>query len=94
MIARQNFVARMVNSQTLTASSWLNSVPMQPKEASQQILSAVLQQDVAPAARFELEGLMAGSGTSSLKMLSPENLQLRIGQAVSLAMAMPAYQLN
>jgi len=53
-----------------------------------------VQQDAAPASRFQLEGVMAGSGVSSLKMLSPENLELRIGQAISLAMAMPAYQLN
>ena len=94
MIARQNFVVRMVNSQTLTASSWLQQIPMDATQASREILSAVVQQDAAPASRFELEGVMAGSGTSSLKMLSPENLELRIGQAVALAMAMPAYQLN
>jgi len=94
MIARQNFVVRMVNSQTLTSSSWLQQIPMQPAQAAQEILSAVVQQDAAPASRFQLEGVMAGSGVSSLKMLSPENLELRIGQAISLAMAMPAYQLN
>ncbi|HZY99095.1 MAG TPA: DUF1800 domain-containing protein [Candidatus Baltobacteraceae bacterium] len=94
MLARQNFVVRMVNSQTLASSSWLQQIPMQPADAARQILSAVVQQDAAPASRFELEGVMAGSGVSSLKMLSPENLQQRIGQAVSLAMAMPAYQLN
>ena len=94
MIARQNFVVRMVNSQTLAASSWLQQIPMDPTQAAHEILSAILQQDAAPASRFQLEGVMAGSGTSSLKMLSPENLELRVGQAVSLAMAMPAYQLN
>jgi uncharacterized protein (DUF1800 family) len=94
MLARQNFVVRMVNSQTLASSSWLQQIPMQPADAARQILSAIVQQDAAPASRFELEGVMAGSGVSSLKMLSPENLEQRIGQAVSLAMAMPAYQLN
>jgi uncharacterized protein (DUF1800 family) len=94
MIARQNFVVRMVNSQTLAGSSWLEQIPMQPMQAALEILSAIVQQDAAPASRFELEGVMAGSGTSSLKTLSPENLQQRIGQAVSLTMAMPAYQLN
>lgn len=94
MLARQNFVVRMVNSQTLASSSWLQQIPMDATQASHAILSAVVQQDAAPASRFQLEGVMAGAGTSSLKMLSPENLELRIGQAVSLAMAMPAYQLN
>jgi hypothetical protein len=67
---------------------------MQPAQAAHEILSAIVQQDAAPASRFQLEGVMAGSGTASLKSLSPENLQQRIGQAVALAMAMPAYQLN
>ncbi len=94
MIARQNFVVQMVNSQTLAGSSWLQQIPMQPSQAANEILSAIVQQDAAPASRFELQGLMAGAGTSSLKSLSPENVQQRIGQAVSLTMAMPAYQLN
>jgi uncharacterized protein (DUF1800 family) len=94
MIARQNFAVRMINSQTLAGSSWLNGIPMEAKSASREILAAIVQQDVAPASRFELEGLMAGSGSSALRMLSGENQQQRIGEALSLAMAMPAYQLN
>jgi hypothetical protein len=94
MLARQNFVVRMVNSQTLASSSWLGQIPMKPTDAANQILSAIVQHDAAPASRFALEGVMAGSGVSSLKMLSPENLEQRIGEAVSLTMAMPAYQLN
>ena len=52
MIARQNFLKRTLNSQTIAASSWLRDVPMQPKSAARTLLSAILQGDAAPASAF------------------------------------------
>jgi uncharacterized protein (DUF1800 family) len=94
MIARQNFIAQLVGSQTLSQSSWLGGVAMKPKEAAHDVLASLLQGDAAPASRFQLESMLAGAGTSALAALSVENFQQRISSAVSLTMAMPAYQLN
>jgi uncharacterized protein (DUF1800 family) len=94
MIARQNFVARLASTQTLAQSSWLSGVAMQPRQAASEVVGAVLQDDAAPASQFQIEAMLAGAGTSALAALSAENFQQRISAAVSLAMAMPAYQLN
>jgi hypothetical protein len=94
MVARQNFLAHTIDSQTLEQSSWLGSVPMQPKLAADRIVATLLQRDAAPAAVFELQAQLAGAGTDALAALSAENYQERIAQATALAMAMPAYQLN
>jgi uncharacterized protein (DUF1800 family) len=94
MIARQNFVARLASTQTLAQSSWLNGVAMQPRQAAHEVVGAILQGDAAPASHFQLEAMLAGAGTSALAALSGENFPQRISEAVSLTMAMPAYQLN
>jgi uncharacterized protein (DUF1800 family) len=94
MIARQNFVARLTSTQTLAQSSWLSNVAMQPHQAAHEVLGAVLQGDAAPASHFQLEAMLSGAGSSALAALSAENYQQRISEAVALAMAMPAFQLN
>ena len=94
MIARQNFLKRLLNSQTIAASSWLRDVPMHPRDATQTLIAAILQGDVAPASSFEIAGYLGGSGTAALAALTPENYDQRVSGAAYLAMAMPAYQLN
>ncbi|MBV8374620.1 MAG: DUF1800 family protein, partial [Candidatus Eremiobacteraeota bacterium] len=94
MIARQNFVSRLTSTQTLAQSSWLSGVAMQPRQAAHEVLEAVLQGDAAPASHFQLEAMLAGASSSALAALSAENYPQRVSEAVALAMAMPAFQLN
>jgi uncharacterized protein (DUF1800 family) len=94
MIARQNFLTQLLNSQTLTQSSWLEKLPVQTRVASQTLVATILQGDAAPAALYELDGYLSGAGSAALAALTTENYGLRISGAAYLAMAMPAYQLN
>ncbi|HZV77694.1 MAG TPA: DUF1800 domain-containing protein [Candidatus Babeliales bacterium] len=94
MIARQNFLTRLLGSQTLEASPWLRGLPMTPKSAARELAQIVLQDDVSPASLVELEGYLGGSGSAALAMLSAENFDQRVSGAVYLAMATSAYQLN
>ncbi|HEY3675892.1 MAG TPA: DUF1800 domain-containing protein [Candidatus Tumulicola sp.] len=94
MIARQNFLKRIANSQTLEASSWLKSIPMHPTTVAQTLSSGILQGDVAPASMHQINTYLAGAGTSELATLTIENYDERVSGAAYLAMATPAYQLN
>ncbi len=94
MIARQNFLTQLLNSQTLTQSSWLEKLPVQTRVASQTLVTTVLQGDAAPASLYELDGYLSGAGSAALAALTTENYGQRISGAAYLAMAMPAYQLN
>ena len=94
MIARQNFLKRAVNSQTIAQSSWLRGMPLQPKSVASELVAAVLQGDAAPASIYKLDGYLGGAGTSALAALSPENYDERVSGAAYLTMAMPAYQLS
>ncbi len=94
MIARQNFLKRAVNSQTIGQSSWLRGMPMQPKAVAQSLVGSVLQGDAAPASMYKLDGYLGGAGASALAALSPENYDERVSGAAYLTMAMPAYQLS
>ncbi len=94
MIARQNFLTQLLDSQTLTQSSWLQRLPVQTRAASQTLVATILQGDAAPAALDELGGYLGGAGSAALAALSTENYGQRISGAAYLAMAMPAYQLN
>jgi uncharacterized protein (DUF1800 family) len=94
MIARQNFLTQLLNSQTLTQSSWLEKLPAQTRVASQTLVATILQGDAAPAALYELDGYLSGAGSAALAALTTENYGQRISGAAYLAMAMPAYQLN
>jgi hypothetical protein len=93
MLARQNFLARTIDSETIGQSSWLHTLPLKAPAASKALLGAILQDDAAPAAAFELEGYLGGAGSSALAELSMENYDERISGAAYLALAMPAYQL-
>ncbi len=94
MIARQNFLTRLLDSRTLEASSWLRSVPVQARSAAEMLAQSLLQSDAAPATIFDIEGYLAGAGSAALASLSGENHALRVSGAAYLAMATPAYQLN
>lgn len=94
MIERQNFLTRLLGSQTLDASSWLRRIPLAPKSAAGLLAQTIVQNDVSPASLNELEGYLGGAGSAALASLSAENYDERITGAVYLAMATPAYQLN
>jgi uncharacterized protein (DUF1800 family) len=94
MIARQNFLTRLLGSQTLDASSWLRGLPVKPQDVANQLAATILQGDAAPASLFQLEAYLNGSGNAALAMLSVENYDQRVRGAVYLTMATPAYQLN
>jgi uncharacterized protein (DUF1800 family) len=94
MIARQNFLTRLLGSQTLAASSWLRGLPVAPKSVVQQLAQTILQGDAAPASLFAVESYLSGSGSAALATLSVENYDQRIRGAAYLTMATPAYQLN
>lgn len=94
MIARQNFLSRLLNSQTSNGSPWLGNLSLHPATAAQRVAQNVLQNDVAPAALHEIEAFLNGTGSAALAELSVENFQQRSSGAVYLAMATPAYQLN
>jgi uncharacterized protein (DUF1800 family) len=94
MIARQNFLTRLLSSQTLGSSSWLRGLPVAPADAARSLAQTLLQDDVAAASLAELDGYLNGTGSAALAPLSPENYDQRIRGAVYLAMATPAYQLN
>jgi Protein of unknown function (DUF1800) len=94
MIARQNFLTRLLGSETLGASSWLRGLPVVPKSAAAAIAQSILQGDAAPASLAELDGYLNGNGSAALASLSVENYDQRVRGAAYLTMAMPAYQLN
>jgi uncharacterized protein (DUF1800 family) len=94
MIARQNFLTRLLGTQTFGNSSWLRALPVRSASASRMLAQTILQGDVAPASIAELESYLGGSGSAALASLSAENYEQRVSGAVYLAMATPAYQLN
>jgi uncharacterized protein (DUF1800 family) len=94
MIARQNFLTRLLGSQTLASSSWLRGLPVAPASAAQQVSQNLLQSDLSPASLLELEGYLGGRGSAALASLSVENYDQRVSGAVYLAMATPGFQLN
>ncbi len=94
MIARQNFLAGLVNAQVMNASTWLDNVPMDPAQATHALVTSLLQDDASPSSYAQLKGYLAGAGVSALAMLNVENFQERIHGAAYLTMAMPAFQLS
>src|SRR5580704_14051469 len=94
MIARQNFLTRLLVSKTLADSSWLRGLPVASKGAARILATTILQSDVAPDALAELGGYLGGTGSAALASLTAENYDQRIRGAAYLAMATPAYQLS
>jgi uncharacterized protein (DUF1800 family) len=94
LIARENFVARLVNAPEIQQSTWMAQLPMDANQASRQIVATILQGDAPIQAYQQLVAFLNGAGTSALGMLSVENYQERVRGAAYLTMAMPAYQLG
>jgi hypothetical protein len=94
LIARQNFVAQLVNSQAMGPSSWISTAPSDAKSASATLIAMILQGDASPYSYSQVMGYLNGDNTSALGMLSGENREERLRGAAYLTMAMPAYQLN
>jgi len=94
MIARQNFVAGLVNSPAMEQVTWLQQIPIKASQAAYALVDAILFGDASPKATAQLADYLNGAGTSALGMLSGENYQERVRGAAYLTMAMPAYQLN
>jgi uncharacterized protein (DUF1800 family) len=94
MIARQNFLTRLLVSKTLADSSWMRGLPISSAKIADALGQTILQGDVAPASLAEMESYLGGSGSAALASLTAENYDQRIRGAAYLTMATPAYQLN
>lgn len=94
LIARENFIAKMVNAPDMTQSTWMAQVPMDANRASKELVDTILQGDAPSQAYAQLIAYLNGSGTSALGTLSAENYDERVRGAAYLTMAMPAYQLG
>lgn len=81
LIARENFIAKMVNAPDMMQSGWMSQVPMDAARASKELLVTILQGDAPRQAYNQLVAYLNGSGTSARG-------------AAYLTMAMPAYQLG
>lgn len=94
MIARENFLASLVNSPVMNGAGWMQQVPMNATRAASDLVAALLQGDASQSAVQDVAAYLNGSGTSALGMLSGENYQERVRGAAYLSLAMPAYQLS
>lgn len=94
IIARENFVAGLMNSPMMDGAAWMQQIPLKASTAATQLVHTILLGDASPSAIAQLTGYLDGTGTSALGMLSGENYQERVRGAAYLTMAMPAYQLN
>lgn len=94
VIARENFVAGLMNSPTMEQVSWMNRLPLKASTAASDLVQTILYGDASPSALAQLADYLNGAGTSALGMFSGENYQERVRGAAYLTMAMPAYQLN
>lgn len=93
MIARQNFVAGLVNQPTMDGS-WVEHLSIDPHSAAKEIVGKLLQNDAPDQAYAQIVAYLDGGNTSALKALSAENYPERVRGAAYLAAAMPAYQLS
>lgn len=93
LIARENFVAALMNSPLMSAS-WIDRAPADASSASKALIAGLLQNDAPQQAYAQLSGYLDGDGTSALRNFSAENYQERVRGAAYLTTAMPAYQLN
>lgn len=94
MIARQNFVAGLVNSAEMSDAGWVQQVPMNASSAASALAENILLGDVSQQDLLQLTDYLNGVNTSALGTLSAENYQERVRGAAYLTMAMPAYQLG
>jgi len=94
VIARENFLASIVNSPMMDGADWMKGMPLKASQAAKALIAAVLHGDASAQGAAQLTDYLNGANTSALGMLSGENYPERIRGAAYLTMAMPAYQLN
>ena len=94
VIARENFLASLVNSPMMDNVDWMSKLPVKASQAAHGLVETILYGDASPQAVAQLTDYLNGANTSALGMLSGENYPERIRGAAYLTMAMPAYQLN
>jgi len=94
VIARENFLASIVNSPMMDNVDWMQKLPVKASQAAKDLVATVLHGDASEQSIAQLTDYLNGAGTSALGMLSGENYPERIRGAAYLTMAMPAYQLN
>jgi|SRR5579884_268138 len=94
MIARENFIAGLMNSPVMDAAAWMRNLPLKAAPAARELVQTILLGDAAPSAVADVADYLNGVQTSALGTLSAENYQERVRGAAYLTMAMPAYQLN
>jgi hypothetical protein len=94
MIARENFVAGLMNSPGMDQAQLLQDLPMKAGAAARELVQSILLGDASSSAIADVIDYLNGTQTSALGALSAENSQERVRGAAYLTMAMPAYQLN
>jgi uncharacterized protein (DUF1800 family) len=94
MIARENFLARVVNSPMMNGSTWLQTMPNNAASAASELVRTLLYGDASPGSVAQIQAYLNGTGASALGALSGENREERMRGAAYLTMAMPGYQLN
>ncbi len=94
LIARENFLTKLVNAPDMMQAGWMAQVPMDANRASNALVATILQGDAPSQAYTQLVAYLNGAGTSALGTLSGENYDERVRGAAYLTMAMPAYQLG
>jgi hypothetical protein len=94
LLARENFLAQVVQSQAVGPSTWLMHLPQDPARAANTIVETILQSDAPAQSYDQLAAYLRGDGDAALGMLSAENFEIRVRGAAYLAASMPAYQLN
>lgn len=94
LIARQNFVAGLVNSPMMSDAAWLQKIPLKATAAASELTKTILHGDASPHSIAQIADYLNGVNTSALGMLSGENYEERVRGAAYLTMALPAYQLN
>lgn len=82
LLARENYILKLVNSPAADGSAWLASIPDDPREAARELIVTVLQNDASSDAPAQLIGYLEGTGPAGIR------------NAAYLTMAMPAYQLG
>jgi uncharacterized protein (DUF1800 family) len=106
LLARLNFVNRLLATNrnpaasaapamTLgTASSWLGDVAMtDPGAVAERVLWLTVQDDVTESQRGQVVSYLQTDGVGNFVALNGENIDEKIRGAMSLAMALPSYQL-
>ena len=95
MIARQNFLTRLLGSQMMAASSWLHGLPLAPANARRRCSSTGCCKATSRRHRSSnSKAISTEPEARRWRRSRVENYDQRVSGAVYLTMATPAYQLN